>query len=121
MKKWYEEDYSIVKKFDPLLYYNYDNIIKDCEKAHDFSLLNKKLLSDDKICGCFNCLTIFDPKEITNWINLGSATATCPYCGLDTVIGESSGFTINTDFLESMQARWLFGRNIKPFKKEHLL
>ncbi len=33
-------------------------------------------------------------------------TAICPYCGIDSVIGESSGYPINKDFLEMMRKHW---------------
>ena len=82
------------------------NTVSDYIKAHEFSSNNKKQLSQDTKCGCFYCLTIFDPKEIKFWISDKHGTATCPYCGIDSVIGESSGFPITAEFLEKMKAYW---------------
>nr|WP_082246031.1 hypothetical protein [Bacillus gaemokensis] len=45
------------------------------------------------ILGCFYYLKIFSPIEITDWWE-GDDAATCPYCGIDAVIGEDSGFPI---------------------------
>lgn len=75
-------------------------------KAHKFSANNKSDLLKDKKCGCFYCLEIFNPNEIKEWIDDISGTAMCPYCGIDSVIGESSGFPITTDFLKKMQEYW---------------
>ena len=33
-------------------------------------------------------------------------TAVCPYCGIDAVIGESSGYPITAEFLKRMRKRW---------------
>jgi len=49
----------------------------------------------------------FSPKEITEWINDGEDfTATCPYCGIDSIIGQSSGYPITRDFLKRMNGHW---------------
>ena len=76
--------------------------------AHEFSAGHKKALMRDRICGCFFCLTIFDPKEIAEWIDDPGGTAICPYCGVDAVLGESSGYPITPDFLEAMKEQWFF-------------
>lgn len=75
-------------------------------EAHEFSINHKKLLLQDKKCGCFNCLKIFNPKEIEEWIDDTSGTAICPYCGIDSIIGESSGFPITEEFMKEMQDFW---------------
>lgn len=56
-------------------------------------------------CGCFYCLKIFEPKEIEEYIEDDNeldryGTAICPYCGIDSVISESSGYPITEDFFE---------------------
>lgn len=77
----------------------------DIIKAHDYSSHHKRTLLKDKICGCFFCLKIFSPKEIVDWIDKDD-TALCPHCGIDAVIGESSGFPITEEFLGRMRDRW---------------
>ena len=67
-------------------------------KAHDFSTGHRKRLLQDRKCGCFYCLKIFAPKEIRNWIEDVGGTAICPYCGIDSVIGEHSGYPITREF-----------------------
>ena len=55
----------------------------DYIEAHKFSSNNKEALQNDKKCGCFYCLKIFDPKEINFWIKDNTETAVCPYCCIE--------------------------------------
>lgn len=87
----------------------------DLEKAHSFSSDNKIALKKDKICGCFYCMKIFEPEKIRKWIPDNEQTAVCPYCGIDSIIGESSGFPVTKDFLKEMHLRW-FGWSSFPIE-----
>ena len=60
----------------------------------------------DKLCGCFYCLRIFEPREIQEFVPDLSGTAICPYCRVDAIIGESSGYPITKEFLEKMRQYW---------------
>ena len=60
-------------------------------KAHEHSANNKSALKQDDLCGCFYCLKIFNPNEISEWTDKGK-TAMCPYCGIDSIIGKRSDF-----------------------------
>lgn len=62
---------------------------------------NRDELKNDNICGCFNCLEIFNPKEIKRWTDKRE-TALCPYCGKDSVMGESSGFPVTKKYLKKV-------------------
>ncbi len=75
-------------------------------KAHEFCSNHKDALLKDEKCGCFYCLAIFNPNEIKEWVEDKSETALCPYCGIDAVMGESSGFAITKDFLKEMKEYW---------------
>ena len=93
----------------------------DYIKAHKFCTNHGDKLKNDKICGCFYCLSIFSPTEIQQWMKHKTYVKTggppewiideqltgfCPYCGVDSVIGESSGYPITKEFLEKMQKHW---------------
>ena len=78
----------------------------DVIAAHRYCVSNREQLLQDRVCGCFYCLKIFDPKRICEWIEEGSGTALCPFCEVDSVIGESSGFPITTEFLQAMNEYW---------------
>lgn len=80
-------------------------------QAHEFCHNHMNRLQRDRVCGCFFCLEIFHPSEITEWIiedmrAIDSARPFAPYCGIDSVIGESSGYPITKNFLKMMQHHW---------------
>lgn len=82
--------------------------MKDYIVAHNFAVNNYEDLKKNQKCGCFYCTRIFDSAEINDWIierNM-QKTAVCPYCEIDSVIGESSGYPITKDFMEKMKEYW---------------
>lgn len=76
----------------------------DLAKAKEHAVHNRQSLTTEQVCGCFFCQRIFDSKEIV-WPDADD-TAMCPYCGMDAVIGESSGLPITKQFLRSMREYW---------------
>jgi len=49
----------------------------------------------------------FNPAEIEKWIDedeqgMGQ-TALCPRCGIDSIMGEGSGYTLSPEFLKLME------------------
>jgi len=77
--------------------------------AHTHSSHHRAEIENSDLCGCFYCLHMFPPTEITNWTDERSAdqvTANCPYCGIDSVIGSASGFPITEEFLKKMRTHW---------------
>lgn len=82
--------------------------MSDVLDAHRFSSNHRVRLQNDSKCGCFYCGKIFSPIEITEWIDDPMGTAVCPYCGIDAVIGESSGYPITEEFLLKMKKYWFF-------------
>ena len=63
--------------------------------AHRFCINNKRALMENTLCGCFYCMRIFKPESITEWTrDWHDFTALCPHCGIDSVIGENSGYPI---------------------------
>ncbi|PWJ69513.1 hypothetical protein B0O40_1882 [Ruminococcaceae bacterium R-25] len=42
--------------------------MKDFIEAHKFSNNHMEQLKKDKVCGCFNCLRIYAPSEIEEWL-----------------------------------------------------
>lgn len=84
--------------------------MEDYITAHTFSSNHKDRLLEDQRCGCFYCLEIFAPREIIDWVEDVDGTAICPYCGVDSIVGEHSGYSITREFLEKMRSYW-FGDN----------
>ena len=80
-------------------------------EAHKHCANHMEKLKKDKICGCFYCLSVYSPEEIESWIIADDdidrfGTAICPHCGIDSVIGESSGYPITKEFLQKMKEYW---------------
>ena len=76
------------------------------ELAYKHSINNKPQLLKDSVCGCFYCLKIFNPNIIEDWVEDTDGTALCPYCRIDSIIGESLGFPITEEFLKQMYQRY---------------
>ena len=74
--------------------------------AHEHSRNNRKELTRGGVCGCFHCLAVFPPAEILRWLREGEGTALCPYCGIDSVIGDGAGVPITQEFLSGMRKEW---------------
>jgi hypothetical protein len=69
-----------------------------------YSKINKIYIENSDMCACYYCLSVFEPKEIINWIDK-KETALCPKCGIDAVIGDSVS-QIDTEFLEKASDYW---------------
>ena len=83
----------------------------DYIKAHKYCFANKQMLEKDTKCGCFHCSHVFSPNEITEWVeDIPERTAICPYCGVDAVIGESAGYPLTKEALDTMYEEWFSNR-----------
>ena len=78
----------------------------DFDTARSFSKGNRAQLQKEQLCGCFYCRRIFQSGEIVEWYDDQGGTAVCPYCGIDSVIGESSQIPITPSFLNKMYQFW---------------
>jgi len=78
--------------------------------AHEHSSSHRRELRASDVCGCFHCLEIYSPAEITEWVDEDDEgigrTALCAKCGIDSVIGSASGYPITHDFLTKMHDHW---------------
>jgi hypothetical protein len=84
-------------------------ITPDDERAHRHSSRHRVEVLSSERCGCYYCCAVFLPTEITEWTDewegVGN-TALCPRCGIDSVIGSTSGYPVTPEFLATMKARW---------------
>jgi len=74
---------------------------------------HEKPIKNSKLCGCFHCLSIFPPSEITEWIDEREdcprgpgKTAMCPKCDIDAVLPENENYEITKELLEQMHREW---------------
>jgi hypothetical protein len=63
--------------------------------AHKHSIFHKKEILESRVCGCFYCIKMFHPSQIKEWVDNDKSeentAALCPFCGIDSVIGDKSG------------------------------
>ena len=82
----------------------------DVRTAHTHSSHHRSEINASRLCGCFYCLAQFSPDAIEEWVDEDASgsgtTAICPECGIDSVIGDASGFPVNAEFLQRMKAAW---------------
>ncbi len=82
----------------------------DIRAAHAHSSRHRAEITASTLCGCFYCCARFPSADIVEWVDEDGRgegqTALCPRCGIDSVIGDRSGFDISEKFLSAMRARW---------------
>lgn len=76
------------------------------EEIHKHGINNKAEIEKSDTCGCFFCREMFDPSEIKTWTKDKEETAECPYCKVDSVIGNASGYEISKSLLDAMAKKW---------------
>lgn len=91
--------------------------MNDILAAHKHSSRHRAEIMGSGRCGCFHCLANFSPSEIRDWVDwlegtspelalVSGTTALCPSCGIDSVIGDGSGFPVTIEFLSQMRKHW---------------
>lgn len=79
------------------------------EAIHAKSARHKQALLESPLCGCFSCLRIYPPSEITQWVRRDDdETAVCPHCSTDAVL-PSATVDLTPELLSAMNARWFRG------------
>jgi wobble nucleotide-excising tRNase len=83
---------------------------QDIRDAHKHSSGHRVEVQSSATCGCFSCCRRFEPSSINEWVDQDEKgtgqTALCPFCGIDSVIGDKSGFPITNKFLAEMNRYW---------------
>lgn len=73
------------------------------EYFNTFSEFSNNDIFKNETCGCFHCLSIFNPNQISEWIPYSDNLAICPYCGIDSVIGTDKGKPITKTYLKEFK------------------
>lgn len=77
------------------------------QQAHKASFQNQEQIQKSNLCGCFYCEKIFNANLVDDWVNDKEAkTAICPYCGIDSVLGDASDYEITERFLHAMRKKF---------------
>jgi hypothetical protein len=87
-----------------------DHIPTRIRDAHRHSIHHRSEIESSELCGCFYCRAQFPPSKIVEWVDDDSdsrgTTAICPHCGIDSVLGDRSGFPVSAEFLAEMHLYW---------------
>lgn len=77
---------------------------EELDKVHKHSIYNEEEVLKSKKCGCFYCGNIYIPVDVRDYLleRNGKKTAWCPFCGIDAVIGDASGYEITEELLKEM-------------------
>lgn len=70
-----------------------------------FSLKNRTLVEQSTSAGCFHCCKIFPITEITKYTDQGK-TCLCPFCEIDSVVGDRCGFVLDEETLKKAHQYW---------------
>ena len=84
---------------------NFNMSDEDLVRAHMHCTKHSDEIQASSLCGCFSCLKVFSPLDIESWFE-AEGTALCPYCSVDAVIGDKSGYPITNTFLAEMRKKW---------------
>jgi hypothetical protein len=77
----------------------------DVGHAGFYAIHNRLNLEKVNKCGCYHCLTMFDPKEIKEWVD-NDDTAMCPYCEIDSVIPENTDYFLSKELLTKINEHY---------------
>ena len=85
---------------------------------HKHSFKNKEEVLNSAKCACFHCFRIYDPNDIDTFLteDNGKGTALCPYCLVDTVIGDASGFELTDKLIDAVADYYLRGHTRDDMK-----
>lgn len=70
-----------------------------------FAMKNKTLVDVSARVGCYYCCKIYSAKEINEYTDEGK-TCICPYCHIDAVVPDSSGYALSEDNLKLAHNYW---------------
>lgn len=84
------------------------------EAIHHYCTANRPLLERSSSAGCICCGATFTPDEILEWVpeedpvthEAKGETASCPKCGIDSVLPSAAPVMLNAQMLAAMQSYW---------------
>ncbi len=76
--------------------------LKICATPHQ---LQPTALKPRRMCGCFNCLTIFEATDVPPYPGYATSPL-CPNCGQDTVLDGSTVPSLDNQLLCEINQYW---------------
>jgi hypothetical protein len=76
-----------------------------CNAAGQHASRHRAEIQDSARCGCYFCFRTFPNTDIKTWVD-SNQTALCPFCGIDTVIGDASKHRLDGKFLRHLHTHF---------------
>ena len=74
---------------------------EEMKGIHSHTLRNRKEIEASDNCACISCMGAFPASEVEAYIDDGE-TALCPLCGIDAVIGDCTGISMDPTTLNKL-------------------
>lgn len=74
---------------------------EEIKRLHSHTLRNRKEIEASDNCVCISCCEIFHASKVEDYIDKGE-TALCPICGIDAVIGDCTGISMDSATLKEL-------------------
>lgn len=65
---------------------------------------NEESIRASTVCACYYCIKRFSTSEVYEF-TIGRS-AICPHCGIDCLVGDSTGAYLSIELLEIMHHQW---------------
>ena len=74
---------------------------------HSHTIRNRNEINQSECCHCISCTKSYPSPIVMDFIKDGDGeTALCPYCGVDSVIGDACSLLLNPEILKALNKRW---------------
>lgn len=74
---------------------------EEMKRLHSYTLRNRKEIEASDNCVCISCCEVFYASDVEDYIDEGE-TALCPICGIDAVIGDCTGISMDSKTLNEL-------------------
>ena len=79
----------------------------ELHETHKRCIANKEQLMAAQRAACFYCLKIFEPSEISNWVDdLPSQSAVCPHCHVYAVLADDGRSAFTPELLNALNHQY---------------
>lgn len=69
------------------------------------SMKNRRMVEQSTIAGCYHCCKLFPISEIKKYTDEGK-TCICPFCDIDSVVGNMCGFELTEETIKKGHDFW---------------
>lgn len=77
----------------------------ELKTIHDHSFKNRKEITESTKVTCLFCGKTYGANKIKEWVD-DEQTAVCPYCGVDSIVGDKSGYKFSRELLAELHKYW---------------